>query len=287
MPDPQTPPAAADQRADPQPELSSSPGLTLANTDRDAALMARASSSCASTRSRCRPTAARRRRWRGSRPICARSMPTRSPCSTWPGTASRSAARISAARGRHVLPEPADARAIAAAARGRHRPVPRRLPEQSLRQCRRRRRRAQPHPHDPRARRAMTSASRRSAWTSCAARRPRRWAGCAPSPCRAARSRSSSRPTRPMSPSTAPGPSSRNSPFAEALARHIRQPISLDDIVALTTGDVVRATRRMQSPWSQGSIDRPIFLSGRGRRVQTPSAAEAQSAPTSASISPW
>jgi uncharacterized caspase-like protein len=65
-------------------------------------------------------------------------------------------------------------------------------------------------------------------------------------------------------------PSSRNSPFAEALARHIRQPVSLDDIVALTTGDVVRATRRMQSPWSQGSIDRPIFLSGRGRRVQQP-----------------
>jgi uncharacterized caspase-like protein len=63
-------------------------------------------------------------------------------------------------------------------------------------------------------------------------------------------------------------PNSRNSPFAEALARHIRQPVSLDDIVALTTGDVVRATRRMQSPWSQGSIDRPIFLSGRRRRAQ-------------------
>ena len=63
-------------------------------------------------------------------------------------------------------------------------------------------------------------------------------------------------------------PGSRNSPFAEALARHIRQPVSLDDIVALTTGDVVRATRRMQSPWSQGSIDRPIFLSGRRRREQ-------------------
>lgn len=63
-------------------------------------------------------------------------------------------------------------------------------------------------------------------------------------------------------------PTSRNSPFAEALARHIRQPMSLDDIVALTTGDVVRATRRMQSPWSQGSIDRPIFLSWRQRRRQ-------------------
>ena len=63
-------------------------------------------------------------------------------------------------------------------------------------------------------------------------------------------------------------PSSRNSPFAEALARHIRQPASLDDIIALTTGDVIRATRRVQSPWSQGSIDRPIFLSGQRRRRQ-------------------
>lgn len=63
-------------------------------------------------------------------------------------------------------------------------------------------------------------------------------------------------------------PNSRNSPFAEALARHIRQQVSLDDIIALTTGDVIRATRRVQSPWSQGSIDRPIYLSGRGRRRQ-------------------
>jgi len=63
-------------------------------------------------------------------------------------------------------------------------------------------------------------------------------------------------------------PSSRNSPFAEALARRIREPMSLDDIVALTTGDVIRGTRRMQSPWSQGSIGRPIYLSGRRRRLQ-------------------
>ena len=63
-------------------------------------------------------------------------------------------------------------------------------------------------------------------------------------------------------------PGSRYSPFAEALSRHIREPVSLDDIVALTTGDVVRATRRMQSPWSQGSIDRPIYLSWRRRRLQ-------------------
>lgn len=63
-------------------------------------------------------------------------------------------------------------------------------------------------------------------------------------------------------------PSSRNGPFAAALARRIAEPVSLDDIVSLTTGDVLRATRREQSPWSQGSIDRPIFLSGRRRRQQ-------------------
>jgi uncharacterized caspase-like protein len=62
---------------------------------------------------------------------------------------------------------------------------------------------------------------------------------------------------------------SRNGPFAEALARYIRRPVSLDDIISLTTGEVLRATRRRQSPWSQGSIDRPIFLSGPRRRLQS------------------
>lgn len=63
-------------------------------------------------------------------------------------------------------------------------------------------------------------------------------------------------------------PNSRNSPFAQALAHRIRDQLSLDDIVSLTTGDVIRATRGAQSPWSQGSIDRPIFLSGHRRREQ-------------------
>lgn len=62
---------------------------------------------------------------------------------------------------------------------------------------------------------------------------------------------------------------SRNGPFAEALARFIRRPLSLDDIISLTTGEVLRATRRRQSPWSQGSIDRPIYLSGPRRRLQS------------------
>ncbi len=62
-------------------------------------------------------------------------------------------------------------------------------------------------------------------------------------------------------------PSSRNGPFALALAKRIRQPVSLDDVVSLTTGDVRTATRRRQSPWSQGSVDHPIFLSPRRRRA--------------------
>lgn len=62
---------------------------------------------------------------------------------------------------------------------------------------------------------------------------------------------------------------SSNGPFAAALARFIRRPMSLDDIVSLTTGEVLRATRRRQSPWSQGSIDRPIYLSGPRRRLQS------------------
>lgn len=62
---------------------------------------------------------------------------------------------------------------------------------------------------------------------------------------------------------------SRNGPFAQALARFIRRPLSLDDIVSLTTGEVLRATRRRQAPWSQGSIDRPIYLSGPRRRLQS------------------
>ena len=63
-------------------------------------------------------------------------------------------------------------------------------------------------------------------------------------------------------------PNSRNSPFAQALARRMRGRESLDDIVSLTTGDVIRATHGAQAPWSQGSIDRPIFLSGHRRREQ-------------------
>jgi uncharacterized caspase-like protein len=55
---------------------------------------------------------------------------------------------------------------------------------------------------------------------------------------------------------------SQNSPFAQALAKRIVERRSLDDVIAMTTGDVLRATGNSQSPWSQGSIGRPLFLAG-------------------------
>ncbi|MBC7521080.1 MAG: caspase family protein [Sandarakinorhabdus sp.] len=53
-----------------------------------------------------------------------------------------------------------------------------------------------------------------------------------------------------------------NSPFANALARRFLERRSLDDIVSMITGDVIAATEGSQSPWSQGSLGRPIFLAG-------------------------
>ncbi len=57
-------------------------------------------------------------------------------------------------------------------------------------------------------------------------------------------------------------PDSPNSPFATALAARLLERRSLDDVISLTTGDVLAATRQTQSPWAQGSIDRPLFLAG-------------------------
>jgi len=61
-------------------------------------------------------------------------------------------------------------------------------------------------------------------------------------------------------------PASANSPFAQSLARRLIERRSLDDIVSMTTGDVIETTNGRQSPWSQGSIDRPIFLAGQPRQ---------------------
>lgn len=64
----------------------------------------------------------------------------------------------------------------------------------------------------------------------------------------------------------AASPSSANSPFAQSLARRLLERRSLDDVVSMTTGDVRSSTRGRQSPWAQGSIDRPIFLAGQPRQ---------------------
>lgn len=53
-----------------------------------------------------------------------------------------------------------------------------------------------------------------------------------------------------------------NSPFAIALSKRFPERRSLDDIVSMITGDVIAATEGSQSPWSQGSLGRPIFLAG-------------------------
>lgn len=54
----------------------------------------------------------------------------------------------------------------------------------------------------------------------------------------------------------------KNSPFAMAMAARLAERRSLDDVVAMVTGDVIAATEGDQSPWSQGSIVEPIFLAG-------------------------
>lgn len=53
-----------------------------------------------------------------------------------------------------------------------------------------------------------------------------------------------------------------NSPFAAAMAVRLQEKRSLDDAIAMATGDVVKRTQGDQSPWSQGSIGRPIYLAG-------------------------
>lgn len=56
--------------------------------------------------------------------------------------------------------------------------------------------------------------------------------------------------------------SQKNSPFAQAMATRLAERRSLDDVISMVTGDVVAATEGDQSPWSQGSIGKPIFLAG-------------------------
>jgi uncharacterized caspase-like protein len=56
--------------------------------------------------------------------------------------------------------------------------------------------------------------------------------------------------------------SDQNGPFALALSARLLERRSLDDVITLATGDVVATTEGYQSPWSQGSIGRPLYLAG-------------------------
>lgn len=57
-------------------------------------------------------------------------------------------------------------------------------------------------------------------------------------------------------------PEAVNSPFALAMAKRLLERRSLDDVITLATGDVITVTEGEQSPWSQGSIGRPLYLAG-------------------------
>jgi hypothetical protein len=51
-----------------------------------------------------------------------------------------------------------------------------------------------------------------------------------------------------------------HSPFSEALLRHIRKPISIDDMFSLVTRDVRQATNNTQRPYKYASMERIICL---------------------------
>ena len=231
-----------------------SPGLALANTTRDAALMARSFQQLRFDSVTCRPTAARRRPWRG---IAAylRTVDANTIASLYVAGhgVEIGGENLLLLEGGDLLPEPAGAGPAAPAARRRHRPVPRRLPQQSVRQCRRRDRRAAPVPDDPGPGAGTTSGSRRSASTSCAPR-PRDAGPAARLRAAGQRSRSSFRPIPPMSPSTAPG-------RAAATARSPRRsPAASASRSASTT-----SSRSPPATWSAppGACNRP------GRRARS------------------
>jgi len=51
-----------------------------------------------------------------------------------------------------------------------------------------------------------------------------------------------------------------HSPFSEALLRHIRKPVSIDDMFSLVTRDVRQATNNTQRPYKYASMERIICL---------------------------
>lgn len=54
----------------------------------------------------------------------------------------------------------------------------------------------------------------------------------------------------------------KNSPFTSALLRHIKQPVSIDDMFSMVTKDVRQNTKNSQKPYKYASLDGIICLSG-------------------------
>ena len=54
----------------------------------------------------------------------------------------------------------------------------------------------------------------------------------------------------------------KNSPFTEALLRHVRKPVSIDDMFSMVTRDVRQATANKQRPYKYASMERVVCLSG-------------------------
>jgi uncharacterized caspase-like protein len=59
---------------------------------------------------------------------------------------------------------------------------------------------------------------------------------------------------------------SSNSPFTLSLVKALAQRKSLDEALADVTRDVVAETGGKQTPWVQGSLEEPVFVSGRPAR---------------------
>ncbi len=54
----------------------------------------------------------------------------------------------------------------------------------------------------------------------------------------------------------------KNSPFTSALLRHIKQPVSIDDMFSMVTKDVRQKTKNAQKPYKYASLDGVVCLAG-------------------------
>lgn len=59
------------------------------------------------------------------------------------------------------------------------------------------------------------------------------------------------------------GVGQRNSPFTTALLKHIKQPISIDDMFSLVTKEVRLATKNTQKPFKYASLEGVVCLTGK------------------------